>query len=323
MPSVLRLSGAERAEMTVLTRTGEPVKLGSVWPGLKKLPAIALEDAPGGTFRFVNAEQGVRFSIRVVNTKDAFITALKTPDAHVIYSGHARYGRGPCFGPGGDGPGEMWEEGTSAGEGIFRMGFPFIAVDVHDLTHGYTANLAPADVRPAAADCDPDLRNLLGTLKGRTLAEITAAIPPADPGDPPAARAKFRNPDPNQKFWTVGSKAHLQVVMIAGWLDTLSSPSEIGNFDPTCRAFIHMACSTFKHNHPVVRKLKGWKHEGNERYAYWTTDLSDAIGDHYWLQHILAYDQFNAFQPWEKSLEYAKNKSNALLARDGERFRFI
>jgi len=115
----------------------------------------------------------------------------------------------------------------------------------------------------------------------------------------------------------------MQVVMIAGWIDTLSAPSEIGNFDPACRVFVHMACSTFKHNHPVVRKLKGWKHEGNERYAYWTTDLSDAIGDQYWLQHILTYDKFNAFQSWEKSLEFAKNKSNALLARDGERFRFI
>jgi hypothetical protein len=323
MPEVLRLPGADRADMQVASKSGKLFTLGDVWPGLKKLTAIPLEDAPGGTFQLINAEQGVRFSIKVVNTKDAFSNALQTPGAHVIYAGHARFGRGPCFGPGGDSSGEMWEEGTSAQEGIFRMGFPFIAVDVHDLTHGYTANLAPADVRLASADCDPDLRNLLGTLKGRTLAEITAAVPPAEPGEPPAPPPKFRNMDPNQKFWTVGSKAHLQVVMIAGWLDTLSAPSEIGSFDPTCRVFVHMGCSTFKHNHPVVRKLKGWKHEGNERYAYWTTDLSDAIGDHYWLQHILTYDKFNAFQPWEKSLEYAKNKSNALLARDGERFRFI
>ena len=30
----------------------------------------------------------------------------------------------------------MWEEGTSDQDGIFRMGYPFIAVDIHDLTHG-------------------------------------------------------------------------------------------------------------------------------------------------------------------------------------------
>jgi len=147
MPEVLRLSGADRADITALTPAGNPVKVGSVWPNLKKLKAIPIEDAPGGTFQFINAEQGVRYLIKVVNTKDAFITALQTPGAHVIYSGHARFGRGPCFGAGGDSTGEMWEEGTTAQDGIFRMGFPFIAVDVHDLTHGYTANLAPADVR--------------------------------------------------------------------------------------------------------------------------------------------------------------------------------
>ncbi len=152
MPEVLRLSGADRAEMTAVTPKGRTVKLGDTWSGLKNLAAIPIEDAPGGTFQFINAAQGVRFLIKVVNTKDAFIAALQTAGAHVIYSGHARYGRGPCFGDGGDGPGEMWEEGTSDQDGIFRMGYPFISVDVHDLVHGYTANLAPADVKPAAAE---------------------------------------------------------------------------------------------------------------------------------------------------------------------------
>ncbi|HEY2407228.1 MAG TPA: hypothetical protein VGI10_14560 [Polyangiaceae bacterium] len=328
MPQVLRLPGSDRANITGVSSKGVTFKLGELWPSLKKLPAVPLEDAPGGTFQLVNRDQGVRFRIKVVNTKDAFIDALNTAEAHVVYSGHARYGRGPCFGDGGDAPGEMWEEGSSAQDGIFRMGFPFIAVDVHDLKHGYTANLAPVETELTPADCDPDLRNLLGTKKGRTISEILAAIPLAvdddgdDSNDPPGT-PHFRNSDPDQKFWTVGSKTKMQAVMIAGWTDTLSSPNEIGAFDPTCRAFIHMACSTFKHNHPVVRKLKGWKHDGNERYAYWTTDLSDAIGDHYWLQHILTYDQFNAFDSWEKSLEFAKNKANSLLARDGERFRFI
>ena len=323
VPEIFRLPGSDRAERTALAPDGTPFQLKQLWPNLKKLPAIPIEDAPGGAFQFINVDQGVRFTIKVVSTKDAFITALNTPGAHVIYSGHARFGRGPCFGAGGDGPGEMWEEGTSGQDGIFRMGFPFIAVDVHDLTHGYTANLAPVEVKLPAADCDPDLRNLLGSLKGRTIAEIVAAIPPPKPFEPPYPPFKFKNADPNQKFWTVGGKSNMQMVVIAGWLDTLSAPSEIGAFDPTCRAFIHMACSTFKHNHPVVRKIKGWKHEGNERYAYWTTDLSDAIGDHYWLQHILTYDKFNAFQSWEKSLEFAKTKSNTLLAKDGRRFRFI
>lgn len=316
VPEVFRLSGEERADLDFTDRKGNVHKMGDFNPSLKTLDPIAIEDGPNGTFQFLNFDQGVRFTIRVVNKKDDFIAALLTPGVQVIYAGHARFGRGPCFGDGGDGTGEMWEEGTSAHpnqDGIFRMGFPFIAVPVEDIIeHGYTANLMQADVRPAAADCDPDLRSRLGSLRARTLSQID-----------PELVDQVQDPDPDKKWWTLGPASKLEVVMIAGWENTLSAPDDLGAITPLCRSFVHMACSTFKHNHPVMRKLKNWKQEGDERYAFWTTDLSNSIGDHYWLQHLLTYDQFNAFQPLKKSLEFARDKSNKLLKKDGEAFRFI
>lgn len=317
VPEVFRLPGAERAELSFTDDDGNVHKMSEFNPGLATLDPIPIEDGPNGTFTFFNQTQGVRFTIRVVNQKDEFVKALLTPGIQVVYAGHARFGRGPCFGGGGDSTGEMWEEGTTAGhpnqDGIFRMGFPFIAVPAHDpIEHGYTANLLAADVRPKAADCDPELRDRLGGLRAQTLDEIN-----------PELINHVRDPDPAKKFWVLGKKKDPDVVMIAGWENTLSAPDDIGAITPLCRSFVHMACSTFRHNHPVVRKLKKWTHQGDERYAYWTTNLSTAIGDHYWIQHLLTYDQFNAFQPLEKSLEFSKDKSNALLRKDGELFRFI
>jgi hypothetical protein len=317
MPEVLKLPGSDRANLDYRTESGQTFKMGLTNPSLKKLPPIPLQPGPKGTFQFFNAKQGVRYTIQVINRKDQFVKALLTPGAHVVYSGHARFGRGPCFGSGGGGPGEMWEEGTTSGhpnsDGIFRMGFPFLAVDLEDvLHHGYTANLASADIKLAAADCDPDLRANLAVLKGRTLAELN-----------PELVKHVRDADPSKKWWSYGSAKKRQLVMVAGWENTLSAPDDIGAITPTCRVFVHGGCSTFKHNHPVVRKLKAWKHDGDERYAYWTTDLSDLLTDHYWLQFLLTYDKPNAFQPLEKSLEFAKQKTNTALRNDNAGYQFI
>src|SRR5262245_60902632 len=67
---------------------------------------------------YINHFQRVRFTIEESTSKKQFIDWLKTPDLHVIYMGHARYGRGPCFGAHGIAPNgalvksEDWEEGT-------------------------------------------------------------------------------------------------------------------------------------------------------------------------------------------------------------------
>ena len=129
---------------------------------------------------YLNHLQGVRFTIEVTTSKQKFIEWLKTPALHVIYMGHARHGRGPCFGAHGiDDRGSLvktqdWEQGTDDDSGIFRMGYPLIGVEISELLgHGYTANaLKESDGRPARADCDPYLRGYLGSLKALSPDEI-------------------------------------------------------------------------------------------------------------------------------------------------------
>jgi hypothetical protein len=332
MPASLRLPGSERVKV-------HP-KMAEVFPAMRRMPAIPLVDQPDGSFQFFNAKQGVLFTIKVINTKTDFIKTLLTPEVHLIYAGHARYGRGPCFGSGGDSPGEEWEEGNGPhpnNDGIFRLGFPFIGVPVGELfEHGYTANLTKSDVTLAAADCEPDLRSQLGSMHRRTLATIAdRAVKTNEFTRNKALSAltsdqvlaglttQVRNADLAATYWTFDTGNDLNVVHIAGFENTLSTPDDLGAITPLCRVFSHFGCSTFHHNFPVVRKLKGWKREGNERYAYWTTDIANFVVDMYWLQNLLTFDKFNANQPLAASLDHAVRATNANLAQDRQTYRVI
>ncbi len=309
LPEVLQKPGPERHINPGDTR---------VMPGMKRAPAIALEQADEDTFVHYSAKQGVLFTIKRVFDKKAFQQALLTPGAHVVYIGHARYGRGPCFGAAGHGPGDDWEEGSGAhpnADGIYRMGYPFIPVPASEVLHyGYKANLVPSTMSLAgrSAECHPDLRSKLSALSARAAEEIHPGLQPF-----------LRNADPNAKYWTYRLRGEAQVIHIAGWQNTLGNPDEIGAIDPLCRVLCHLGCSTYLHNYPIVRKVKQWTREGNERYAYWTTDTSDGLGPVYWLQHLLTYPKFNAFQSWEPSLKYALAKTNADLQKDGRGYGII
>jgi hypothetical protein len=95
-------------------------------------------------FEYLNHRQRVHFTIQETTDKAVFKQWLEAPELHVIYNGHARYGRGPCFGRGEyDTKSEDWEQGTNAAtKGLFRVGFPFIGIAAHEIfDHGYTANL--------------------------------------------------------------------------------------------------------------------------------------------------------------------------------------
>jgi hypothetical protein len=322
IPDSLIKPGTERAKHVVGTAGGQVFTLGETYPALKKLPAIPLVKRADGSYEYLNVKQGVRFIVKVVQDKDEFVKALQTPGAHVIYDGHARYGRGPCFGSGGYTRGEMWEEGTPFDpitktathpnkDGLFRMGFPFNGIEASEIReHGYTANLAEAGpTKPPASECDPDLAGRLGELKPRTLPEIDPAIIPY-----------VSDPDPAKKWWSYGAPGKRHVVHIAGWQNTKSSPDDLGAITPTCRVFAHLGCSTKRHNRPIIRDSdkKNWVRSGNERYAYFTTAPSYFTAGHYWLQCLLTYDKFDAYQSWSDSLEAAKKKTNALLLKDND-----
>ena len=153
---------------------------------------------------YLNHLQGVRYTIEETTSKDQFIDWLKTPELHVIYMGHARYGRGPCFGAHGNDPAnpaltlksEDWEEGSDADSGIFRIGYPFIGVDVAELIeHGYTARpVKESEGAPARADCDPDLRGHLGSLHAKTPDQIS-----------PGIDSQFGDHQAGDRYWTYGS----------------------------------------------------------------------------------------------------------------------
>jgi hypothetical protein len=302
----------------ILTKPASERRLGDYAPpAMRKMPILPIEDHGSGVHTLVNADAGVHFTIIVKNKKSEFEAFLDKEDVHLIYCGHARYGRGPCFGKGTE-PGEEWEDGDPANlkdTGLFRMGFNYIPVPASEITKkGYTANVMQAVEKPPVSECHPDLRGRLGKLRARTASEIDPKLPPF-----------VRDHDSSLRYWTYVGKAHDKpadyVILRAGWQDTTTKPHELGAHFPKCRVFAHFGCSTYKHNHSIVREKLGWKREDNERYAFFTTATADIRMNVYWLNHILTYKKWNAFESWEPSLKYALKKANRDLARDGVRYR--
>src|SRR4029077_15866322 len=163
---------------------------------------------------YINHLQGVRFVIEETIKKQDFINYLKTPEIHLIYMGHARYGRGPCFGAHGAKNVTVaakkkinislilsgdWEEGSDADSGIFRMGFPYIGAGVSEIfQYGYTANtVKESEGKPHAKDCDPDLRPYLGSLHAWKPEQIQEGL--VD---------KLRNHQDGDRYWTYTAPEH-------------------------------------------------------------------------------------------------------------------
>lgn len=282
---------------------------------------------------YINHLQGVRFTIEETTRKQQFIDWLKTPEVHVIYMGHARYGRGPCFGERGlvdpdAKPVELfktedWEEGGDDDSGLFRMGYPYIGVEASEVVeHGYTANpVKESEDRPARADCDPDVRGYLSSLRARTPEQIY-----------PGLIDQLRDHQEGDRYWSYSSPRGPAIIHHAGWQSTFSNPSDLGSLhdpdDPDntqmqCRVFAHLGCTTFTHNYPVVRRIAKWARSGNERYAYWTTNLSapHAVGP--WVHAVISYNQQNAFASWEPSLKWAVQRANRSLRAAGATYRLI
>lgn len=277
---------------------------------------------------YYSAAQHVAYWIRVVNDKVKFFDALVTPGVMVVYDGHARYGRGPCFGPD-DAPGEDWGNGTNPySRGLFRMGFPFLGVPVHEvLEHGYTPEPLDATApRPAAADCDPDLRPHLASLRARTVAEMHP-----DPAEVARLAHFLGTGDPlaSTSFWTYDAyeegQLECHLVLRAGWEHTPSAPSDLGATDVRCRAFLHLGCSSFSHNYRVVRRLKGWVRDDttHDRYAYWTSSVSNGICLNTLLRNFLAYPHPSANQPWDEWLRWAVRQTNRDLRNRRQTYHLI
>jgi hypothetical protein len=299
-------------------------------PTLAGREPLAVETDGPNHFEFLSKKQGVRFVVDRAVNRDHFKESLQDPKLHVIYTGHARLGRGPCFGRGlqKHPTGELWEDGTSPDNGIYRMGFPFIAVSVAEIEeHGYTANLVASDIALKAPDCDPDLRRHLGVLKRKTADEIADeawALRKKFEGSEVARfdlRSRVRDSDPNQQWWAFRGFEHGKpatfVVLHAGWEETTTAPLDLGLTDVRCRVFFHCGCSTLQLNREIYRNRKIVKQEGDRGYAYFTTApswMSDAL---FYLYHLFTYPKYNRFQKWGPSLDYAVQKANADLLLEG------
>lgn len=292
------LTDADRASRLALLRAQMfPEGLLDRIPGL-----FVIDDGITRQALHFNAEQNVLYTIESIEDKASFITALLTPNVIVLYAGHARFGRGPCFSPN-ETPSDDWENGTDpVTRGLFRMGFPFLSVPLHEFQeHGYHATLLSGDEpKPRAADSEPDLRRRLGQLVRRTVRQmhVDAAVVAK------VAELFGVDPDSPETFWTfvaldraeIGPEVH--VVLIAHWKDTVSAPADLGSIEPLCRVFCHFGCSTFQHNHPPLRKFKKWVREGDERHAFFTTDVANNQGSVLFLKNLLTMPGRQSRKPW-------------------------
>jgi len=286
-----------------------------------RIPDINFSDDRHATY--ISHMQGVRFTLRIIVRKDEFKQALETPGIHVVYDGHARYGRGPCFGSNGGSddvwqqknrsehdevvPGEDWENGTDPNvSGIFRMGYPLIPIPVSEIIeHGYTANLLRAAEPLNWEDCHPAIQNTLSQWRRFTLDALDSS------GE--LGRHVAGQPSATEEFWGRGGSLDGErgphVIIRAGWTETVSNPMDLGATNVRCRVFCHFGCSTLKHNRRILREFKNWQQTGDDHFAFWTSAPSD-MRTRLWIYHILTYPTYNAFQSWQGSLDYAVRRTN-------------
>lgn len=253
---------------------------------------------------FVSHAQHVRYSIRLVHGKDEYKRALETAGVHVVYMGHSRYGRGQCFGSD-PGPGDDWEQGANAATGgLFRTGYPIIGVHFTELEeHGYRFHPVAASQHIQADWYHPEINR--GALRRVELTADQRArlLPEAQP--------------PQDYYWGARDGEGPTLLLWAGWENTISAPMDLGATDPLCRCWCVFSCSTRLHYWRIVRRLKNWTRTEDDRFAYFTTNVSYPLTAWAWLRGCLEYSRRNDYQSWSPSLEWAKRRATQILARKG------
>src|SRR5262249_30549104 len=191
----------------------------------------------GGSAGYWTDGPMVHFDINGTPSKGAVKEELETRDVHVVYEGHARYGRGPCFGEGDDNSqGDQWEMGTNdpdnpydeAADGIYRMGYPYIPVEIEDVHH-HRYHFAPIPSESDPADREerhPDAR--------RQLSPMTLPAEYRDLVLPDYASETHR-------YWGFRS-GQINLLLNAGWSSSLADPLDLGATNLQCRCFCHFGC---------------------------------------------------------------------------------
>ena len=285
---------------------------------LNDFPDIVLQGDNSAVF--ISDAQRVEFRIKVINTKDAFKTALETPGVHVIYCGHARWGRGPCFGPdlpvdatrsdGQDITGDNWEMGTDTNKfGIFRMGHPFIGVPFVELDeHQYRMRPVPVTTKVSPADIDPSL-----TIPS-SLSSINLR----------GSRFESRILDPVvDAYFACQTLEGPGLLLFADFQNSSSQPMDLGATNIRCRCLTLLGCETFSHFHPILRKRKGFARTETDGFAYFTSDVTSNQTFRLYIGSLFEFPERNDFKSWFPSLEFAKSKCNQKMAAVGEKSHLI
>jgi len=277
--------------------------------GLDRHPNLKVEVIDRDNFRYHNTVQGVRYEVERTVDRDRFISGLEDPETFVLYTGHARFGRGTCFGrifnnpASGPATGEVWQQG------LFRQGFPHIAVPVHELKeHLYKTFVHKATDTLVQADCDPLLKSKFSSLKKKPLREVV----PAD------IISLIQGIGPDELIWTFRGFQHGVtddfLVHVAGFEDTAFPDVDLGKTNIQCKGYFDCACLTNQLNREIVVDRKGFKQTDDTFYSFFTTDASDMFDGLSFLYHMLAYPEPNRFHPWKAMLDHAKTKANQDLA---------
>jgi hypothetical protein len=241
-------------------------------------------------------------------------------------------------------PGDDWEDGATADSGIFRMAYRYVPIPVSDIVHhGYAFHPVPASVTLDPAQCHPDLVAGMKSLKALPLtdpliaaAEKKAVQKAKEEREDPAysshvmdayiwkngghtlpqkslleQAANLDGSHPvGQQYWYFGGRNSAegasvpQLVLYAGWQDTLATPMELDKANIQCRVLTLLGCSTLLHFKNVLRAQKNWQQADDNNIAYFTTNTSTACSD-LLIAALLTYNKYNAGLPWGPSLAAA------------------
>lgn len=283
-----------------------------------------LEKKIGGEFRvdsdrknaeYTSTKQKIHFQLQIVHTKSDFKTALETSGIIVVYDGHSRYGRGSCFDQYQESVndhGDQWEDGTHKDNGLFRLGYPFLAVPFSEIDH-HQYHFAPISAESAPPNREqqhpfsrhPDIRRSLSRIELPD--ELTHYV-------------LEEHKSPSNTYFGFTSRGETKIILRAGWKNTRNSPNDLGATQINCKTFCHFGCSSQLHYWHIIRRseYKGWQRTEppTEKFAYFTTEVSDFRGTAYWLYYLLTYPEQNNFQSWWESHQFAKKRANRKLRFD-------
>lgn len=303
---------------------------------MNTLPPLALEGGPYEV-ELTNPLQGLTFKLHFRRSILDLKAALERQDVGVIYQGHARHGRGPCFGPRGrpqpppqgeGNTGDFWNDGDGMQLGIFRMGYDYLSVPQSEIVeHGYHTDIAKLSTHALAGDlrrvtnpwslrtppfiwepeCDPDMRAHYPALVQNQRSQYPKTMGALD-----AALSQYL-PAGTQSTEEVHAYRARERKQLQDFVVLSAGARHLRETTVRCRFFAHLGCSTLAHNAAIFRTHV--TQAGGARYAVWTTQKSWRLSYLLFLHKCLTFPKPAANDDWLTPLCWATEETNRLLTR--------